>query len=169
VNSSYLLAQSAAPLRMPLRSPPNLPRLKLSDPATRAMTDFISSPPLTVGEEYLLQDAVDHMFRMGARALLVVHDRKVVGMMTAGDAARSAPHHSRVVEAMTLTENVPAIGWDTLADSKVSDLLEIFDGTGVNYLVVLESHSASLSSVRGLIQRERLRRQLSSPWTLQES
>jgi hypothetical protein len=64
---------------------------------------------------------------------------------------------------------VPAIGWDTLADSKVSDLLEIFDGTGVNYLVVLESHSASLSSVRGLIQRERLRRQLSSPWTLQES
>jgi predicted transcriptional regulator len=169
VNLSYLLAQNCAPPRMPLRSPPSLPRLKLSDPATRAMIDFLSSPALTVNEDDLLQEAIDHMFRMGVRALLVVRDRSVVGLMTAGEAARSTPHHVRVADAMTLTEDVPAIGWDTLAESRVSDLLEIFDGTGVNYLVVLESHSASLSSVRGLIQRTRLRRQLSSPWTLQES
>jgi len=45
--------------------------------------------------------------------------------------------------------------------------VEIFAGTGVNHLVVLQTQSATLSSVRGLIHRERLQRQLRSPWSLQ--
>jgi hypothetical protein len=32
---------------------------------------------------------------------------------------------------------------------------------------VLESHSATLNCVRGLVHRERLQRQLQSPWSLQ--
>jgi predicted transcriptional regulator len=166
VNPPYLLAQGPMQVRMPLRSHSNLPRLKLSDPAIRAMIDFLRDPPLTVSEDYSLQEAIDRMFRMGVRAFLVVRDRSVIGLMTASEAARLVPHHSRVADAMTPTDHLPAIGWDTLAESSVSDLIEIFDGTGVNYLVVLENHSASLSSVRGLIQRKRLHRQLSSPWSL---
>jgi predicted transcriptional regulator len=166
VNPPYLLAHGSGPAPLPLRSHSNLPRLKLSDHAARAMIDFLRDPPLTVGEDYSLQEAIDRMFRMGVRAFLVVREHSVVGLMTASEAARSTPHHSRVADAMTLTDDVPAIGWDTLSDSSVQDLVEIFDGTGVNYLVVLQAHSASLSSVRGLIQRKRLHRQLSSPWSL---
>jgi len=162
----YLLAQGSNPAPMPLRSHASLPRLRLADPADRAMIDFLRDPPLTVAEDYSLQAAIDRMFQLGARAFLVVRDLSVVGVMTSSDAARSTPRHSRVADAMTPTDDVPAIGWDTLADSTVRDLVEIFDGTGVNYLVVLQNHGASLSSVRGLIQRKRLQRQLSSPWSL---
>jgi predicted transcriptional regulator len=166
VNPPYLLAQQSSPSHVPFRAPSSLPRLKLSDPAVRAMIDFLRDPPLTVSEDYSLQEAIDHMFRMGVRAFLVVRDSSVVGLMTASEAERSTPNYSCVADAMTLSDDVPAIGWETLVESRVSDLLEIFDGTGVNYLVVVESHSASLSCVRGLIQRKRLHRQLSSPWSL---
>jgi predicted transcriptional regulator len=133
------------------------------------MTDFLRDPPLTVDEGYSLDEAIDQMFRMGVRAFLVVRDRSVVGLMTASEAVRSAPRHSRVAEVMTLTDDVPAIDWQTLGDAHVRDLVEIFDGTGVNHLVVLESQSARVSSVRGLIQRRRLARQLSSPWSLRSA
>jgi CBS domain-containing protein len=166
VNPPFLLPQEPIPARMPLRSHSSLPRLKLTDPATRAMTDFQREPPLTVSEDYSLEEAIDRMFRMGVRAVLVVRERNVVGLMTAGDAVRLTARHLRVGQVMTLTDDVPAIGWDTLADACVRDLVEIFDGTGVNHLVVLETHGAVLSSVRGLIQRKRLQRQLSSPWSL---
>jgi CBS domain-containing protein len=166
VNPPFLLAHETIPAPMPLRSHSTLPRLKLTDPATRAMTDFQRDPPLTVSEDFSLDEAIDRMFRMGVRALLVVRERSVVGLMTAGEAVRLMPRHLRVGQVMTLTDDVPAIGWDTLADARIIDLLEIFDGTGVNHLVVLETHGAALSSVRGLIQRKRLQRQLSSPWSL---
>lgn len=166
MNPPYLLAQGSGPAHLPLRCHSSLPRLKLADPASRAMIDFLRDPPLTVDEDYSLQEAIDRMFRLGVRAFLVVRELSVIGLMTASEAARLTPKHSRVAEAMTLTDDIPAIGWDTLAESRVRDLVEIFDGTGVNYLVVLQSHSASLSSVRGLIQRRRLQRQLSSPWSL---
>jgi CBS domain-containing protein len=167
MNPPYLLTHGSMPARLPLRSYATLPRLKPSDPAAHAMIDFLSDPPLTVSEDNSLQEAIDRMFRMGVRAFLVVRDRSVIGLMTASEATRSISRHSRVAEAMTLTDDVPAIAWETLAESQVKDLVEIFDGTGVNYLVVLETHGASLSSVRGLIQRKRLQRQLSSPWSLQ--
>jgi CBS domain-containing protein len=166
VNPPFLLAHETIPAPMPLRSHSTLPRLKLTDPATRAMTDFQRDPPLTVSEDFSLDEAIDRMFRMGVRALLVVRERSVVGLMTAGEAVRLMPRHLRVGQVMTLTDDVPAIGWDTLAEARIIDLLEIFDGTGVNHLVVLETHGAALSSVRGLIQRKRLQRQLSSPWSL---
>jgi CBS domain-containing protein len=166
VNPPFLLAHETIHAPMPLRSHSTLPRLKLTDPATRAMTDFQRDPPLTVSEDFSLDEAIDRMFRMGVRALLVVRERSVVGLMTAGEAVRLTPRHLRVGEVMTLTDDVPAIGWDTLADARIADLVEIFDGTGVNHLVVLETHGAALSSVRGLIQRRRLQRQLSSPWSL---
>ena len=167
MNPPYLLAQGIVPRYTPLRARQNSPRLKLSDSALRAMIDFLRDPPLTVAEDFSLEQAIDHMFRLGVRAFLVVRDRSVVGLMTATQAVRSSPHHLKVVDVMTPTEDVPAIDWDTLGEARVGDLVEIFTGTGVNHLVVLQTQSARLSSVRGLIHRERLERQLRSPWSLQ--
>jgi signal-transduction protein with cAMP-binding, CBS, and nucleotidyltransferase domain len=150
-----------------LRTRPLSRRLKRNDPALHAMTDFLRDPPLTVAETIHVEDAVDQMFRLGVRSFLVVRDGQVIGLMTAWQAARSPRHHVAVTEVMTPTDDAPAIDWSTLGQSQVEDLLEIFDGSGVEHLVVMESHSATLNSVRGLVYRERLRR-LTSPWALQQ-
>ena len=168
----YLLARQSLARCAPLRMRSYIPRVRRTDPALRVMTDFLHDPPLTVPEHVSVEHAVDQMFRLGVRAALVVRDRHVVGLLTATQAARhvrhasSGAHCARIAEAMTPTDDAPAIDWDTLGDALVADLIEIFDGTGVEHLVVIESHSATLSTVRGLVHRERLRRALSSPWSL---
>ena len=96
------------------------------------------------------------MFRLGARAFLVVHDRSVIGLITtedASDACRAqqrrgaAVSELRVADVMTPSLDVPAIDWQTLQDSRISDLLEIFEGSGVRYLVVLQSETSTWSTV----------------------
>jgi CBS domain-containing protein len=142
--------------------------LKRNDPAFSAMTDFLTDPPLTVAESARVEDAIDQMFRLGVRSFLVVRDRHVIGLMTARQAALSSVHHRYVTDVMTPTDDAPAIDWGTLGESQVEDLLEIFDGSGVDHLVVIESRSATLSCVRGLVYHDRLRR-LTSPWALNHS
>jgi CBS domain-containing protein len=133
------------------------------------MSDFLDDPPRTIAEDAGLEEVVDLMFRLGVRVFLVVRDRSVIGLITAedADAARRAhkrsggtAHEPRAVDVMTPAAEVPAIDWQTLQDSRISDLIEIFEGSGVRYLVVLQTETASWSTVRGLIQRQRLERQL---------
>jgi predicted transcriptional regulator len=171
VTPAYLIAataMSAPPLRTARARYP-VPRLKWSDPARQAMTDFLRDPPLMLGPHASVEEATDRMFAAGVRSLLVVRDRRVIGLISAAQAARARPLRRHIVDAMTLTEEAPAIDWGTLDEARVLDLLEIFDGSGVDQLLVLESHSATLNSVRGLVQRERLQRQLQSPWSLQSA
>lgn len=170
MNQPYLLAQQ--PIAIPALSPrsrPYPPQLKPGDPAVRAMNDFLQDPPSTVPEDAGLEEIIDHMFRLGVRAFLVVQERSVIGLITAEDAsvARGARQQSdggaralRAADVMTPSLDVPAIDWQTLQDSRISDLLEIFEGTGVRYLVVLQTETATWSTVRGLIHRQRLERQL---------
>lgn len=162
MNLSYLLAQGGSVRRAQLRTRPFMRQLKRNDPASSAMTDFLTDPPLIVAESVRVEDAIDQMFRLGVRSFLVVRDRHVIGLMTARQAGLLSTHHRYVTEVMTPTDDAPAIDWGTLGQSQVEDLLEIFDGSGVDHLVVIESHSATLNSVRGLVYRERLRRLTSS-------
>ena len=136
-------------------------RLRASDPAVRAMTDFFSDPPLTTAEDCGLDQAMDDMFRVGARAFLVVRDLTVVGLITAEDirrARRSAA--SRVVEVMTEASEMPAIDWQTLREATVQDLLDIFEGANVHHLVVLETESLQRLTARGLVHRSRIEHRL---------
>ncbi len=174
MNPAFLLAQQRESIvAMSPRTRPHLPQLKLNDPAVRAMNDFLSDPPLTVVEDIALEAVLDGMFRLGVRAMLVVRDRTVVGLITAEDArgsqlprqhrgARGDGSFPRVADVMTASFDVPAIDWQTLQESRISDLIEIFEGMRVGHLVVLQSESANLSTVRGLIHRDRLERQLGS-------
>jgi CBS domain-containing protein len=174
VNQPYLLAQqpNAMPALTP-RSRPHSPQLRHADPAVRAMSDFLHDAPGTVAADTRLEEVIDCMFRLGARVFLVVHDRSVIGLVTAEDASdrRARPEGARpggegaggelrAADAMTPTLDVPAIDWQTLQDSRISDLVEIFEGSGVKYLVVLQTESANCCIVRGLVHRHRLERQL---------
>lgn len=170
MNPPYLLAQqSSAVSPVSPRSRPYQPLLKPGDPAVRAMNDFMRDPPRTIAEDAGLEQVIDEMFRLGVRAFLVVHDRAVIGLITAEDAsdARRAQQRPdgagralRVADVMMPSIDVPAIDWQTLQDSQISDLIEIFEGTGVRYLVVLQTETATWSTVRGLIHRQGLERQL---------
>jgi predicted transcriptional regulator len=172
MNQPYLLARhpQAIPALPPSpRSRAYPPQLRHADPALRAMHDFLDDPPRTVGAETCLEDVIDSMFRLGVRALLVVRERSVIGLITAEDAGqarrrrRGAPRAGAelvAADAMTPSLDVPAIDWQTLQDARISDLLEIFEATGLRYLVVLQNESASCCVVRGLIHRQRLERQL---------
>ncbi len=170
MNPPFLLAlqPGALPALSP-RSRPHQPLLRPADPAVQAMSDFLDDPPRTIAEDADLEEVVDHMFRLGVRVFLVVRDRSVIGLITAedADAARSAQksngaaaHALRAADVMTPAPEVPAIDWQTLQDSRICDLIEIFEGSGVRYLVVLQTETASWSTVRGLIHRQRLERAL---------
>jgi predicted transcriptional regulator len=166
VDTAYLPAPGTdTAAAMPVRMPAHLPRLNLHDCAVRAMTDYRREPPLTITAEQSVEQALDAMFRAGARACLVVCDRAVIGVLTAEDAhgALQRPLSVRMPQAadvMTSTAEVPAMDWQTLQECRVRDLLEIFDGAGVQHLVVLENDTVNASSVRGVIHRSRLERQL---------
>jgi predicted transcriptional regulator len=164
MQSSYLLAQEPrAFVPVSPRSRSAAPKLKLHDPAVRAMHDFMRDPPMTVAEDCALQQAIDDLFRLGVRAFLVIRERSVVGLFSVEDAQRRAAQGLRVGDVMTPSQDLPAIDWQTLEDAQIRDLIEIFEGTGVHHLVVVQNQAVNVATVRGLILRERLARQLSSP------
>ena|ERR1700722_4210214 len=155
----YLFAaRSPAAHASALRVPVDLRPLRPNDPAVRAMIDYVSEPPLTVTEECALGDALDEMFRSGLRALLVVRELTVVGLVTVADL--HGTHARCVAECMTPAAHMPAIEWQTLLAARVGDLLEIFEGAAVEHLVVLESESTTRARVRGVVHRARLERRL---------
>ncbi len=162
MNHSHLLVPDRDARRAPMAARnTDRRRLRGSDPAIRGMTDFQRHPPLTATEDCDLDTTLDDMFRLGVRAFLVVRDETVVGLITAEDiryARRGGA--TRVQEVMTAASEMPAIDWQTLQDSTIRDLMEIFEGASVNHLVVLESESAQRAQVRGLVHRSRLERRL---------
>jgi CBS domain containing-hemolysin-like protein len=145
----------------------SLPRyLSLDDAAERAIIDFLEDPPLTVSEDCPAQSALDEMYRLGVRTCLVARERLVLGLISTahidagvreqGDYALRA--ELRTADVMTPVADAPAIEWDTVQTSSVRDLVEVFEGAGVSYLVVVQRESASFTSVRGLVARDRLAR-----------
>jgi len=148
-----------------VRVPAHLPRLGPNDAAVRAMTDFRTDPPLTITADQGVEPALDAMFRAGVRACLVVRDRAVIGLLTA-ERARDELRRARAqtlplaIDVMTDTADVPAMDWQTLLECRVRDLLDIFEGAGVEHLVILENETVHASSVRGMIHRSRLERQM---------
>jgi predicted transcriptional regulator len=163
----------------PLRQHRRAPALRMSEPAALAMIDVQSDLFITVTEDMLLEKALDVMFRLGVRALLAVRDSAMIGLLSIEQArcerssqvplpalGSDAHQRLRVADVMTPAVNVPAVEWQTVAEAQVRDLVEIFEGSGVPDIVVLESEGASSTTVRGLIHRDRLVRQLGlrSPW-----
>jgi predicted transcriptional regulator len=146
----------------------SLPRyLNLEDAAERAIIDFLEDPPLTVSEDCPAQSALDEMYRLGVRTCVVARDRAVLGLICTAhidsDGGREEGDYVlrtslRTADVMTPVAEAPAIDWDTVQNSSVRDLVEVFEGAGVSYLVVLQRESASLTSVRGIVARDRLAR-----------
>ena len=164
-----LVAAKGAPraLSQHLRAKP--PYVRRDDPAVKVMTDFTHESATTIGAERRLDDALNELFRSSVRVLLVTSEQQVMGLVTVCDLRGEAIAHSdyrawrdslRVADVMTSVRDMPTIDWQAVLDSTVGELAEIFQGTSVECLVVIESKGNSFARIRGLIHRSRLERQM---------
>jgi len=147
-------------------------RLALTDPAVHVVTDFVFEQPVTVPEELSIDDALREMIRAAVRALLVVRDEVVTGLITSSDIQGERPlqfltesgyrRHDEIEvgHIMTPWERVPTLDWQALGRARVADLAASFRSTAVTHVVVVEHTDQGKSAVRGLISRTRLERQL---------
>ena len=159
---------------LPRRSIADGQVLSPSDPAILAVTDFTREHPVTIDAERQIDDALDDMIRMGVRALMVVKDQRIVGLITSYDIQGERPlqflqsstysHHRdiRVAHIMTPWHALTAINWETLQTMRAGDLLQVLDHSGLTHIIVVEVDRVGVSCVvRALVSRTRLIRQLS--------
>ncbi len=157
-----------------LRTTADVPYLKLSDAAVRAMTDFTRDPAFSVAEDERIDAALDEMFRHGVRALFTLRDGQVTGLITSYDIQGERPQQLlarstdlrrediRVLDVLTPWSELGLITFDAVQSARVSDVMERFDITACTHLVVIQGSQGSVE-VRGLLSRTRLRRQLERP------
>ena len=116
IYSALSLSKTPASALIPQRMAPEAPGLNLNSPATAAMTDFERECPVTVSPERRIDDALQDMIRTGVRALLVLEDGQVEGLITSYDIQGERP---------ILFLQSPACHQDTCAhrDVRVGDIM----------------------------------------------
>jgi CBS domain-containing protein len=146
--------------------------LTLADPACHVVTDFLWEQPITVPQEFSIDDALREMIQAGVRALLVVHDEVVTGLITSYDIQGERPlqflaesgyrRHDEIEvgHIMTPWERAPTLDWRALGRTRVADLAALFRCTAATHVIMVERTDEGTSAVRGLISRTRLERQL---------
>lgn len=152
-----------------------LPRVTPGDPATRVVTDFAHHRPLTVTEDRSIDDALREMVCAGIRALFVVRQELVIGLISSYDIEgrrpldllRSSGGVSRgeiaVGQIMTPWDAVPTLDWQSVCAARVRQIEAYFRNTSAMHVVLLEHWEESGLFVRGLLSRKRLERELGRP------
>lgn len=155
--------------------------LQADDSAFCALTDFQRECPITVDADSCIDDALGDMNRLSVHALLVTReglggvDPQVVGLITAYDIERERPHrspnatgldvrkHARVGDVMTPWNELSLVKYESLQTLTVFDLYEMFQGTGLTHLLVIEIHGDDSAVARGLLSRATLAKRLRRP------
>jgi len=137
------------------------------DAAVRVMTDFAAQQAVTVMEHVSIDDALQLMKAAGVRALVVMRDDAVAGVITSYDiqgerafrfqqSASNMRHKDvEVGDIMTPWEQVHVIDWRELTRMHVREVVVAFRGFAGTHLVVVERASDSMT-VRGVISRTRI-------------
>ena len=163
-------AESASSVRIPPSQHSAEVRLALTDPAVHVVTDFAWEAPVTVPEGLPIDDALREMIQAGVRALLVVQDERVTGLITSYDIQGERPlqflresgyrRHDEleVGHIMTPWERVATLDWQALGRAQIADLAAFFRTSAATHVVVSEDLNEGGAVVRGLISRTRLER-----------
>jgi len=158
---------------LPRRSISDGQFLDPNDPAIHAITDFTREHPVTVDEERQIDAALEDMIRLGVRALLVVREQRIVGLITSYDIQGERPlqflqtstytrHQDiRVGHIMTPWDQLLAVEWASIQSARAGDLMQVLEEAAVTHLLVIEHGKKNTSPiVRALVSRARLARQL---------
>src|ERR1700722_4488836 len=123
---------------LPMRRPAEYQELRSNESALHAMTDFTSKIAITVAPDKQIDAALADMMRLSVRAMLVLRDDSVVGLITSYDiegprplrfAERSGVRREDITVADIMTEwdDLPTLDWHTVQTARISDILEIFE------------------------------------------
>ncbi len=158
---------------LPRRSISDGQFLDPSDPAIHAITDFTREHPVTVDEERQIDAALGDMIHFGVRAMLVMRDQRIVGLITSYDIQGERPlqflqrsNYSRhqdihVGHIMTPWDELLAVNWDRIQYAHAGDLLQVLEEAGLTHVLVIEDGKTNTPPiVRALVSRARLARQL---------
>ena len=158
---------------LPRRSVSDGQFLDPGDPAIYAITDFTREHPVTVDEERQIDDALHDMIHLGVRAMLVVREQRIVGLITSYDIQGERPlqflqsstytrhQEIRVGHIMTPWDKLLAVDWDSIQSVRAGDLLHVLEEAGITHLLVIEAGKKNaLPILRALVSRARLTRQL---------
>ncbi len=152
------------------------PRLKPDDAAVLAFTDFRQQAPLTTDPAQQIDDALREMMNAGVRALLVLHEGSLTGLITSYDIQGEKPllflrqaciHDScrhqdvMVADVMTPWQQAPKLAYETLLSSRIGDLMKTFERDDeVRHLLVVEARAAGIAQLRGIVSRSHVERLL---------
>jgi len=152
--------------------------LEPNDSAFCALTDFRREDPITVESDSSIDDALGDMHRLGVHALLVTRqevggiEQQVVGLITYYDIERRRPHRYpqtavsselsgiRVGDVMTPWDELSLVKYGSLQTLTANDLYEMFQGTGLTHLLVIDIHGDESASAIGLVSRAALAKRL---------
>ena len=173
LGGSSLPAHQHPSVEKPHLPRPPLARVTLTDPAIHIVTDFTWEQPVTVTEDRPIDAALRDMMLAGVRALLVVREDVVTGLITSYDIQGERPlqflltsNYTRhdeieVGHIMTPWERVPSLDWQDVCAARVKDIAEFFRRTDTTHLVVVEKAERDGGAfVCGLISRTQMERQL---------
>ena len=177
-NASAIFGASVAPVlehadfsrerRLPVPQRHTVP----TEPAISVMTDFTRAPPFAVPAERSIDDALGKMIVAGVRALFVVRNDAVVGLITSYDiegerpleflATSGPPEHDEIEVAhiMTPWHDVPRVDMRWVSLAQVADVDQWLKHSNASHIVVTERGAGGMEIVRGLFSRSRLERQL---------
>ncbi len=175
------MLEHAAQLRLPssgkLAKPVNpMERHAMDAPAIAVMTDFRREQPSVVSAKQHVDAALNDMILDGVRALLVVEDQSVVGLVTASDILGPRPiqflqnplcdgspcqhQHVHVGDIMTNWADLRLLRLEWVDKSSCGDVASAFAAHEASHLLVVERVDDGSSFVRGIFSRTRLARQL---------
>ena len=155
--------------------------LENNDSAFLALTDFQHEYPITVDTETSIDDALADMNRLCVHALLATQGRfeavetQMAGLITAYDIARERAYNQAaktgtmarglvtVGEIMTPSNELSLVKYESLQALTALDLYEMFQGTGLTHLLVVETLGADSAIARGLLSRAALAKRLRRP------
>jgi CBS domain-containing protein len=148
------------------------------DSAFRAFTDLPLDFPITIDVEAPIEYASREMTLLGIRALLVTQQGKrgiatqIVGLVTARalEMARSrgkptndainACANLRVGDVMTSWDELTCLEYGSVASLTAMDLYEMFRGTGLTHILVIDVQLGDVAVARGVLSRATLAKQL---------
>src|ERR1700733_7434149 len=172
-SASLMSTTNFSQASLPRPSIPDGQFLDAADPAVHAVTDFTREHPVTVDEDRQIDDALGDMIHLGVRAMLVMREQRIVGLITSYDIQGERPlqflqtstytrhQEIRVGHIMTPWDKLLALDWESIQAARAGDLLQGLEEAGITHLLVIEAGKKNtLPMVRALVSRARLARQL---------
>ncbi len=152
-----------------------LTHVQLDSPAADVMTDLARVAAVTVLGGDMIDEARQRMLQHGVRLLLVVdHDRKVVGAITADDILGAGPvqiaalqgiHHDEVLvrHVMTSCRALRVLSMDQVRSATVGHIVATLRLAGRQHTLVVDRSDTGDIRLRGIFSTARISRQLDIP------